>query len=110
MGDPEQERFSVYVVRLDPAVLDVKKYRDKNPEYVDGKPCVYVGRTGLTPDERFENHRRNYKANRFVRDFGQYLMRKKFERLNPMTFDKAKKTEVELAERFRRKGWAVWQG
>ena len=109
MTDSEQERFSVYVVRLKPEVLEVKKYRDKNPGYVEGKPCVYVGMTGLTPDERLENHRRDHKANRFVRDFGEYLMRRKFKRLNPMTYEKARDTEEQLAERLRRKGFAVWQ-
>ncbi len=109
MGDSEQERFSVYVVRLNPQVLEVRKYRDKNPDYVEGKPCVYVGMTGLTPDERLENHRRDHKANLFVRDFGEYLMRRQFKRLNPMSYDEAEKVEVELAERLRRKGYAVWQ-
>lgn len=109
MSRDDGQRFSVYVVGLDPKVLEVKKYRERNPGYVEGKPCVYVGMTGLSPDERFENHRRDHKANRFVRDFGKYLMRRKFKRLNPMTYEEARETEAELADRLRRKGYAVWQ-
>ena len=105
---PAVRSFSIYVVRLDPAVLGRKRFRDRNPDYVPGKPCVYVGMTGLAPDERFENHRRGYKCNRFVRDFGRHLMRRKYERLNPMTRDEAIAKEAELAEQLRRAGYAVW--
>jgi hypothetical protein len=104
------QHHNVYVVRLDPAVLEVKKFRDANPAYIDGKPCVYVGMTGLTPGERFDNHKRGYKANRFVRKYGLYLMRQKFERLNPMSWAKARRMEEKLAEKLRAKGFAVWQG
>jgi hypothetical protein len=106
----DTSRHNVYVVRLDSAVLKVKKFRDANPDYIDGKPCVYVGMTGLTPEERFENHKRGYKANRFVRKYGVYLMRQKFDRLNPMSWEKARHMEEKLAEKLRRKGFAVWQG
>jgi hypothetical protein len=70
---------------------------------------LYVGMTGLTPDERFANHKEGHKANRFVRDHGKDLRRKLYEQLNPMTYEKAKKAEVELANRLRAKGHAVWQ-
>jgi hypothetical protein len=110
MPKTDTSRHNVYVVRLDPAVLEVKKFRDANPDYVDGKPCVYVGMTGLAPEERFENHKRGHKANRFVRDYGLYLMRQKFKRLNPMSWETARRMEEELARRLRRRGFAVWQG
>ena len=44
---------NVYVVELSSEVLREAKFRRCNPDYVDGKPCVYVGMTGLDPDLRF---------------------------------------------------------
>jgi predicted GIY-YIG superfamily endonuclease len=100
----------VYVIRLDPKVLTSTAFRSRNPQYRDGKPCAYVGRTGRTPEERFKQHKEGYKANRFARRYGLYLMRRQFERKNPMTYEDSMLAEVALAERLRAKGWAVWQG
>lgn len=104
-----KRRFNVYVVRLDPEVRTRRKFREANPGYVEGKPCVYIGMSGLSPDERFENHLRGYKASSYVRRFGRYLMRRKFKHLNPMTYEEAVAREKELAHRLRRRGFAVWQ-
>jgi hypothetical protein len=100
---------NVYVVRLDASVLEQKDFQELNPNYEPGKPCVYVGMTGLSPDDRFRNHKSGYKASRKVKRFGRYLMRKQFERLNPMPFEDACEMERALAERLRRKGYGVWQ-
>ena len=45
-----------YVVLLDPAVGRIRKVRAENPGRDPKKLCVYVGMTGLTPEERFANH------------------------------------------------------
>ena len=58
---PEQH-YNVYVVLLDPAVGRVRKVRAANPKRDRKKPCVYVGMTGLTPEERFANHKAGTKA------------------------------------------------
>ena len=100
---------SVYVIRLDPLVLQDKKFRNKNPKYVEGKPCVYVGMTGKTPDERFAQHKTGHKSNKYARKLGLYLSRRQFEHLNPMRYDICVRQEIALAERLRGKGWAVWQ-
>lgn len=34
------------------------KIRAANPDRDPAKPCVYVGMTGLDPQERFKNHKR----------------------------------------------------
>ena len=65
--------------------------------------------TGPTPDERFENHKKNHKANCFVRDYGLWLRKKIFQRFNPMTYEDACKEEEALAIKLREKGHAVWQ-
>jgi len=100
---------SVYVVRLDNAVLDESRFAKENPQHETDKPCVYVGMTGLDPDERPANHLQGHKSNSFVKRFGQYLMHRQFERLNPMTYEDAKAMEERLAEQLKKKGWAVWQ-
>ena len=102
-------RHNVYVVRLDDAVLHEKKFRDANPDRVAGRPCVYVGMSGLTPDQRFQNHKAGIKANRYVKRYGLHLMRPLYRHLNPMSYQQAVEWEVELAESLRRRGYAVWQ-
>ncbi len=47
----------VYVVELSKDVLLEPRFRKNNPGYIDGKPCVYVGMTGLDPDVRFDKHK-----------------------------------------------------
>ena len=52
-----KERHYVYVIELDKDVLYESKFKKANPEYEAGKPCVYVGMTGLDPDTRFDQHK-----------------------------------------------------
>ena len=100
----------VYVIRLDAAVLGNRKFAQRNEQYQAGKPCVYVGSTSLSPEERFKKHKDGIKANRFVRDFGLYLMKRVYQKFPPQTWPEILKTEKLLAERLRRKSYAVWQG
>lgn len=100
---------NVYVIRLDDAVLKVRRFALANPGHVPGKPCVYVGMTGLTPEERFANHKAGVRSCGIVKRFGEHLMPGYYVTLNPMPFDKATKMEKRLAEELRRNGFAVWQ-
>src|SRR5690606_2252293 len=61
---------NVYVIELDPAVLKDRAFRAANPEHDPAKPCFYVGCTGLSPYERFLNHKDGHKANRYARKYG----------------------------------------
>lgn len=106
---PRKPRHSVYVVRLDDAVLEDRKFRDANPDRVGGKPCVYVGMTGLTPDQRFANHKAGIQSNKYVQRYGKHLIRPLYRHLNPMPYGQAVEWEVKLAESLRRRGYAVWQ-
>jgi hypothetical protein len=56
------QHHNVYVVLLGPAVEKLKKVRAENPNRDPKKPCVYVGLTGLRPEERFANHKAGIKA------------------------------------------------
>lgn len=100
---------NVYVIRLDDAVLKLRRFALANPGHVPGKPCVYVGMTGLTPEERFANHKAGVRSCSIVKRFGEHLMPGYYVTLNPMPFDKAAEMEKRLAEELRRNGFAVWQ-
>ncbi len=104
-----RHNHNVYVVKLHPDVLKSRKFRDENPNYVQGKPCVYVGVTGLSPDVRFDNHKAGYKACRFVKKYGLTLMTDLYEKYNPMPYGEACKMEEKLSSNLRKKGYAVWQ-
>jgi predicted GIY-YIG superfamily endonuclease len=106
MVDPR--RFNIYVIELDLAVLKNKKFREANPDYVEGKPCVYVGMTAKTPEERFEQHKSGYKSGRFVKRFGSRLRPRQYASHNPMTYKQATAMEGEKARRLKKKGWGVW--
>ena len=100
---------NVYVIRLSKEVLNNRKFREANPQYNPIKPCVYVGMTGLSPEERFLNHKAGHKANRFAKKYGQQLIPRLYLKYNPMSYDDAVIKEKWLAQRLRNKGYAVWQ-
>lgn len=91
------DHHSVYVVYL------------RNPKG-DGKAGYYVGMTGLTPERRFENHKQGRKAARVVRRFGERLVPRLYEHLNPMPYAKAVEMEVALADSLRKRGYVVFGG
>jgi hypothetical protein len=101
--------YSVYVVELSSDVLYEKRFSMANPGYVFGKPCVYVGMTGLDPDQRFDKHKAGIQSNRYVRKFGLRLMPELYEVYNPLPYDGARDLEVELAIGLREEGFGVWQ-
>jgi hypothetical protein len=47
----------VYVIELSRDVLLKARFMRSNPNYLPGKPFVYVGMTGLNPDVRFDKHK-----------------------------------------------------
>lgn len=100
---------NLYVIRLDDDVLDKRKFREANPDYVEGMPCLYVGCTSLEPAERFLQHKEGYKACKYVRDFGEFLQWEAFAHLNPVPAAEGERRERELAQNLRKKGFAVWQ-
>ena len=104
------DHHSVYVVELDPAVAKLREVRAANPRRNLKKPCVYVGMTGLTPEERFANHKQSIKAASVVRRFGLRLLPELFAHLNPMPFEAAAQMERDLAEDLRAQGYTVTGG
>ncbi len=106
---PEQHH-NVYVVLLDPAIGRMRKVRAENPNRNPKKPCVYVGMTGLTPEERFANHKAGIKAASLVKRYGIRLLPELYEHLNPMPYEAAAQMEMDLAEDLRRAGYTVTGG
>ena len=104
-----QPKHNVYVIELDPAVLEIKKFRDANPSYRDGMPCVYVGMTGLSPEERFQNHKKGIKSSKYPHMYGLRLVPELHKDRNPMFYEGACKAEVDLAGQLRSLGYGVWQ-
>ena len=109
MAERNPKRFRVYVIKLDAAVLASTKFRNANPQRVPNADCFYVGMTSCAPQKRFEQHKADYKACRFARDYGLELMPDRFSHCNPKSYDDAARFERKLAMRLRRKGHAVWQ-
>jgi len=105
-----EHHHNVYVVLLDPAVGKVRKVRAENPKRDRKKPCVYVGMTGLKPEERFANHKAGTKAAWVVKRHGLRLLPELYEHLNPMPFEAAAEMEKDLAEDLRRAGFVVTGG
>ncbi len=86
------------------------RVRAENPERDSTKPCVYVGMTGLTPEERFANHKAGVKDSPLVKRYGIRLMPELYVHLNPMPFLAAVRMEMDLAEDLRRSGYTVAGG
>lgn len=42
------------------------RFRKSNSDYVEDRPCVYVGMTGLDPDVRFDKHKASIQAYSYV--------------------------------------------
>jgi hypothetical protein len=105
-----RHHHSVYVIELSRTVTLEPKFRRANPGYVEGKPCVYVGMTGLSPDVRLDKHKAGIQSNRFARDYGLRLLPELYECYNPMPYRAAAEMEVELGIALRERGYGVWQG
>ena len=107
--EPEAHHH-IYVVLLDPAVGKIRKVRAENPKRNPRKPCVYVGMTGLTPKERFANHKAGIKDASVVKRYGTRLLPELYAHLNPMPHEAAAQMEMDLAEDLRRAGYSVTGG
>ena len=110
--------YRVYIVDLEKAVLGLKKFKSRNPNYQEGKPCVYVGSTGIDVEERFRQHVCGTKSkkgkslsNKYAKKYGKRL------RYNDMNIIRPRKTrasierkEADVAMELQSRGWAVWWG
>jgi predicted GIY-YIG superfamily endonuclease len=106
---PRRKHHHVYVIELSKDVLLESRFRKCNPNYIEGKPCVYVGMTGLDPDVRFDKHKAGIQANSYAQKYGQRLLPDLYEAFNPMTYKDAVDREIEIGIDLRSAGLGVWQ-
>jgi hypothetical protein len=106
----QHARHNLYVVELRPEIFErERRFSEINPHWLPGRLCVYVGMTGLTPEERFQKHLRGEKDAWSVHRYGQRLLPDLYRYFNPMPYDLATVMEVELARQLREQGFGVWQ-
>ena len=103
------KKYYVYVIELDSKVADFQKFREKNPNYIKGNGCVYVGQSSKEPSFRFEQHKEGYKSNKYAKNYGIRLRPDLYEKYNPIPARKdAEEIEEMLAKELRKKGIGVW--
>jgi predicted GIY-YIG superfamily endonuclease len=99
---------NLYIITLVPEVLQRKEFRDANPGYIDGMPCLYVGITVHDPGDRFEQHKTGYKSSRYPRRYGVELALELMDEFDAAGLNEEEK-EPALAQWLRSQGYAVWQ-
>jgi hypothetical protein len=99
---------NLYVITLDPEVLWIREFRQENPNYVEGMPCVYVGMTIHAPGDRFEQHMLGYRSSKYPHNYGVELALELMEEFDGAGLSDPER-ESALAEWLRGQGIAVWQ-
>lgn len=51
-------KYHLYVMKLDPTIWEKERFHEVNPDYVDGSPLYYVGKTKHHPRCRQSQHQR----------------------------------------------------
>lgn len=103
-----RKRRNLYVITLNPEVLWDKRFRQENPGYIEGMPCVYVGMTIHDPGDRFEQHMLGYRSSKYPREYGVELALDLLEGFDGAGLSDAVQ-EAALADWLREQGMAVWQ-
>ena len=98
----------LYVITLDPEVLWLKEFRQENPGYIEGMPCVYVGMTIHDPGDRFEQHKAGYRSSKYPRRYGVELALELIDGFDGEGLNNNER-EAALADWLRDQGCAVWQ-
>jgi hypothetical protein len=94
--------FRIYVVEL----ADAAGRRRRG-----ARPCVYVGQTVVTPEERFAQHKAGHKSARVVRRHGLRLLPDLYEGLPLLASREAALVlEARVAAELRTRGYRVFGG
>ena len=100
--------WNLYVIRLKKSILTNRRFMSRNPDYMPGRPCVYVGLSFHAPSERLAQHLSGTRSASIVRRFGKNLVPSECRVIGPMSRQRAQNKEAALAERLRTRGFAVW--
>ncbi len=97
------------MIELDLVVAEKRKFRIKNPKYIKGNHCVYVGQSARRPTLRFEQHKEGYKSNKYAQQYGLKLRPDLYNKYNPIPTRKdAEEIEDMLGKELRNQGYGVW--
>jgi predicted GIY-YIG superfamily endonuclease len=107
-GSWSRGHHSVYAIELDRNVWKKRAFRQRNPGGA-ASGCLYIGVTGLKPEERFERHCAGTQSGRFVRAHGVRLRLDLVEGFSRLPYRIAACMEPRLAAWLRAQGFAVWQ-
>ena len=109
LADNSMAKYYVYVIDLDEKVANHKRFRSKNPKYIKGNGCVYVGQSSRKPEIRFEQHKEGYKSNFYAKLYGMRLLPHFYEKYNPIPTRKdAENIEAMIGKALRLKHIGVW--
>jgi predicted GIY-YIG superfamily endonuclease len=100
---------NIYVIQLDPSVLEKRAFKEKNPNYQSGKDCLYIGTSIYPPEERYAQHKSGEKASSYVKNYGLRLLPELYQDQPFLTANNYVEEEKAYAEALRRQGHAVWQ-
>ena len=107
----DQRVYTVYVIELDDEVYSSARFRAANPDWSPAKPCVSVGSTAPTPEERFQQHLRGHKSNAYAHQYAVRLMPRLYRSWQDYpTRAEAERAEGRRALSLRKRGYAVWYG
>lgn len=87
------------------ALAQERRFAATNPGYIPGaQPCVYVGVTGLSLEERLQEPPCGHHVARIVMKYGKRLLAALYALFNQMPHDLAAAMEGELARQLRQQG------
>jgi hypothetical protein len=120
--DRIEANHKVYAFYLNNEVINKSKFREANPNYVSGMPCVYVGMTGKEISDRYMEHTNPQhpfysKGSSWMKKYGvrsfkealaiDILSHPVLSREN-LTFGEALQAEKLYGEWLRSQGYGVW--
>ena len=113
LQEPLGGEYQVYVLRLEGRLWEKEKaFRERNPEFVEGSPLVYVGSTGKSVEDRLMTHLTGGLGfNKYVKKYFKQKMPREYEHL-PVYRDRKRAIRLEgkTADKLRANGWGVWEG
>ena len=114
LNPPPKLNSYVYVIELDPSVRKHRDVRRNNPGAKAWLlPCLYVGQTRRSPEERFKEHNTGEglkKGGRHLKGRCIRLRKDLYEFYNPMPLLESLILERDLAEELRLEGYTILGG
>jgi hypothetical protein len=105
------EQYTVYVIELRAAAWQDRALQKRNPDRNSRKPCLYVGQTAKTPEERFAMHLAGEHDAPLVHKHGKRLRPDLYEDVPiAQSREEAERLEAAHATALRSRGFAVWEG